>query len=191
MKYLLMFFGFIACTQASSADYANPYFIAPLPVVHGSGLNTGPSMDSPLPQAFTENKSIFDMLEVIGRGVNFAILRYPMIGTSMTATPVSGSTAAAPQGISYRELIVKTDKQVLIGGRSFKVILPAGETNVQLANDKNGHILWEGDLSGPKVYNTNPNVVDYQYTPPTTAGTGIGQTSTGSVNASQAATQSK
>ena len=150
------------------AENQNP-FVPPLPQPHAAGpVFPPPPLDEPSPQNFTENRSVFDTLEVIGRGAKFAILRYPMSGGAAGAT-------TSTQGVSYRELIIRSERNASIGGRSFKVVLPIDGTNVLLVDNKSGKVLWDGDLSAPKVYYATPNVADYQYTPPVAAGTGVGQ----------------
>jgi len=69
----------------------------------------------------------------------------------------------------------------LIDGREFKAKF-AEDTSVQLLNTK-GKVVWEGDLSMPKVYQPTPNITDYQYTPPISAGADIGQKSGGAAQA--------
>lgn len=183
MKRLLTLLLLAVCANGFAADYANPYSPQPLPLAPSMGGMPHPivpSLDDPLPQAFTENRSLFDIIEVVGRGRDFAVLRYPTVTTSSTGQ----AGAATSQGIAYRELIVKSDKTSFIGGRSFKAVLPGGGTNVLLVDGKNGKVLWEGDLSGPKVYYTSPNMMDYQYSPPLSAGAGVGQTPSGTMSVS-------
>lgn len=197
MKHALMPLALMACVNAHAAEYANPY--SPYPPAPSAVPSAPPpplpmpmggmphlALDDALPPAFTENRSVFDVLEVVGRSATFAVLRYPMtgssaganVGTSTSASANAGAGAAtSAQGISYRKLIVRSEKTAFIGGRSFKVVLPGGGTNVLLVDSKNGKVLWEGDLSEPKIYYTSPNVTDYQYTPPASAGTGVGQAS--------------
>lgn len=169
----------LASVSSHAADNSNPFVPAA-----GAALHAQPqlSLDDPLPQSFTENKSIFDLIEVVGRNSNFAVLRYPVSGSSGAA--LSGGTGvvatASTQGVSYRELVVRGGRNTFIGGHSFKVELPRGNTNVLLVG-KNGKVLWEGDLSAPKVYYVNPPATDYQYTPPMSAGAGIGQSVNGQI----------
>lgn len=168
MKRFLIFLVITITVSATSyaAENSNPF--NPQPIVPAIGQTFPQLLDDPLPQTFTENRSIFDTLEIVGRSTTFAVLRYPMVGTTT-------------QGTSYREFIVKSGKNSFIGGRSFKAVFPQGGTNVLLV-DKNGKILWEGDLSAPKTYQITPNVIDYQYTPPVSAGAGIGQSLAGSTS---------
>lgn len=158
----------LSAVSSYAAENSNPFVLPAPPPVAGMTL---PSLDEPLSQSFTENRSVFDLLEVVGRTATFAVLRYPMAG--------SGATTGV-QGVSYRELIVKKGQASFIGGRSFKAVLPSTGTNVLLVDSKNGKVLWEGDLSAPKIYHVNPNIADYQYTPPVSAGTGVGQATSGS-----------
>lgn len=148
--------------SSSAAENSNPFILPAPPSVAGMAF---PPPDESLSQAFTENRSVFDVLEVVGRTATLAVLRYPMVGV---------------QGASYRELIVRKGRASFIGGRSFKAVLPCAGTNVLLVDSKSGKVLWEGDLSSPKIYHVNPNMVDYQYTPPVSAGTGVGQSTSGS-----------
>ena len=181
MKRFLIPLIMMACVSSHAAENTNPFILnQPLPVTPVGGLPR-PSLDDPLPQSFTENRSLFDMIEVVGRGTDFAVLRYPMVTTSSTGQTAGAATS---QGVSFRELIVRSDKTSFIAGRSFKAVLPGGGTNVLLVDSKSGKVLWEGDLSGPKVYYTNPNIMDYQYSPPLSAGAGVGQSTGGTMSAS-------
>lgn len=167
-----------------SADHSNP-FVSPLPPpAIDSASPAAPALEDPLPKSFSENRSVFDMMEVVGRGANSAILRIPMTsGQSNMGAPVGAATTA--QGMSYRQLVVKSGRDIFVGGRLYKVALPKDGTSVVLADSK-GRIAWEGDLQGAKVFNVSPNISDYQYSPPLSAGNGIGQTTgaAGAVSAS-------
>jgi hypothetical protein len=173
MKYSILL-AVIFSAQCFAADNSNPFTLAS---AGGPGALLDAALPSQikedvLPMSFTENRTLFDMLEVVARSANSAILRYPvMVVTPGAAAPIAGGA----QGVTYRDLVFKKGQVKLIAGRSFKAVFPVGETNVQLLDSK-GKIVWEGDLSSPKVYSVNPNMIDYQYTPPPSAGTGVGQT---------------
>lgn len=186
----MRFFAVILVMGVSVACHAtensNP-FVSPPPVFPDAPPPrvAPPAQDDQPPQSYTENRSLFELIEVVGRSATFAVLRFPMVGSSNASMTggahVGGASgaAAAAQGVAYRELIVRSGRKTFIGGRSFQVELPVGSTNVLLLDGKNGKVLWEGDLSGPRIYYANPNVADYQYTPPAAAGAGVGQTSGG------------
>jgi len=156
----------IVSLNCFAAESGNPFNKALPPAPPMPNGLTMPELEEVLPRGFVENKGVFDTIEIVGRSESVAVLRYPMMGSSITATN---------QGISYRQVTVRDGRQTFIGGRSFKVNLPKGETTVQFVEAKSGKIFWEGDLSTPRVYYSTPNQTDFQYTPPLSAGVGIGQ----------------
>lgn len=167
----------LAChADDNSNPFVSPSSLPPASAASSLPRAASPMLDEPLPLSFTENRTMFDLLEVVGRGANFAVLRYPITG----AANIGGGGSA--QSVSYREFIARNGKNILIGGRSFKVTLPHGGTNVLLVDGKNGKVLWEGEMSAPKVYYANPAIADFQYTPPVSAGTGVGQAIVGAGN---------
>lgn len=169
--------------SSHATEEANPFSRLPAPPAAAPLLSAPPAPPPPppaeesLPASFVENRSVFDLLEVVGRSDTSAVLRYPMAGS----TGGVGGGASAAQGQAFRTVIVHDGQAVFIGGRSYSVVLPRGATNVLLVDGKRGKTLWEGDLSAPRVYQAAPNVTDFQYSPPAAAvGSGIGFRSTGS-----------
>jgi hypothetical protein len=161
-----------------AADDSNPF------AIRGGGASLPPlppsAMDEPLPPSFVENRSLFDALEIVGKTSSLVILRYPIINTRVAASGAAGGAAVG--GLTYRELYFRRGQVRLIDGREFKARFN-DETSVQLLNTS-GKVVWEGDLSMPKVYQSAPNIVDYQYIPPISAGADIGQKSSGAAQSS-------
>lgn len=166
----------------SFADTPNYFAQMPPPPAASTGnphLSAPP--DAPLP-SFFENKSVFDTLEVVGRTDTCATLRYPQAGYGSAGgapsggvpppgSPGGGSGAAA--SMNFRVTTVKHGDSVFLGGRKYKVALDKEVTLVRLLDITQNRVVWEGDLSAPKSYSAPPNMADYQYAPPISAGAGI------------------
>lgn len=181
MRFLAVVpFAMMISAPCFSAGNSNPFVALPAPDQLVMNSNPAATLDEPLPQSFTENRSVFDMIEVVGRAANSAVLRIPITSVQpQSGMAVAGGAMASAQGISYRQVIAKNGRDIFVGGRLFKVTLPADGTLVVLA-DKRGRVAWEGDLQGPKVFNVSPNMADYQYSPPLSAGKGIVQSTSSS-----------
>ena len=169
-----------------SALAETPNFFVPLPSTPTPiGNTTQPvgmsaATDAPLP-SFSDNKSVFDMLEVVGRSDTHATLRYPQMGL---ATPganlqagqqgnMASGAGAAIGAMNYRVMSVKQGGVILLNGRKYFVLLNKDDETVRLLDSSKKNIVWEGDLSAPKSYSVSPNLADHQYAPPMSAGAGV------------------
>ena len=171
MKILVMLvlFSLFPLAESFAAAGENPFVAMPSP----SSMPL-PSMPKDLhaeeevPKGYSDNKNVLDAMEVVGRDDNYVTLRYSNSGSG---TKTSGTT--------YKVATIKNGDNIYLGGHSYKVSFLSNETGVRfLGHD--GRVAWEGDLSTTPVYEFAPKATDYQYSPPMTAGVGVGQSSHGS-----------
>lgn len=167
---------FCLLTAACSAFAEETHFAQPPSSPAEMAMPQRPAMptDMLLP-SYSENKSVFDVLEVVGRTDTHATLRYPQAGVNPTGgagqpgSPAGGGAAS----LNFRVVTVKHGESIFLSGRKYKVALDKSVTLVRLLDIAQNRVIWEGDLSAPRTYSVMPNMTDYQYVPPVSAGAGV------------------
>lgn len=134
-----------------------------------------PPLVEQVPQQFTENRTLFDSLSVVGiNGGKYATLRYPMSATGGTqpgmASPgMSGGGMGAAQGGQFRVAVVADGAPLWLNGRKYiarinkqtvRLVYPKRES--PLAGDRKNkpatseETVWAGEIDAPRGIPANP-----------------------------------
>lgn len=152
-----------------SGGGGNPFIKdAPPPPMQGAGagmssqqgqfLPPPSTLPDPIPQQFTENKSIFDSLAVVGLNDDYALLRYQ----------ASSGAAGAGEAPQSRVVGVTNGESIWLGGRRYLVKIADLTVRIITVQSKGkprhaasmDDVVWAGDLNAPRGYSVSPNPQD-------------------------------
>lgn len=152
---------------------------------------------TPIPVEITENRSVLDSMQLVGRKGNYVRLRWNQAGQGQVPGQMAGGAGAstsAAAGVTTRVWQGNVGEILVVGGRSLRVMSAnngSDAISLVLPNDSK-HVVWMASFDNPTTYQVAPVMTDYQYVPPLSAGTGIpnaqGQGST-SANTTSGVTQ--
>jgi hypothetical protein len=159
-------------SAAAGTPQANMALPPPIPVM----------TPDPVPVQFTDNRSVFDQLAVVGINGDRATLRHPVTGAAAGAQGSAGAGAGVASGAGaaaaqqFRVMVVKDGNPVWLNGRKYlakvdglSVRLVSATPIKFTAPDKKKRqgavdtfedVVWSGDLEPPRSVQPAPNPQD-------------------------------